>query len=90
MKRVSLRIHGRVQGVGYRFHARAEGERLGVVGCVRNAADGSVELVAEGMPQALQQLVTWCQRGPAGAQVTEVVVQWEAAVGGFGGFEIRR
>ena len=90
MKRVSLRISGRVQGVGYRYCAVDEAQRLGVVGWVRNAADGSVELVAEGDEQVLQKLTAWCRLGPRGARVTEVSDSWEAATGEFTRFEIRR
>jgi acylphosphatase len=71
-RRVSLRIRGRVQGVFYRESARAEALRLGLKGWVRNLADGSVEAVAEGAPQALEAFVNWSHRGPPQARVTDV------------------
>ena len=86
--RVNLRIMGRVQGVGFRFSAMDEARRLGLSGWVRNAHDGSVEIVAEGEPAALRQLVTWCHTGPRGAQVVDVEQQWLPYSGEFDHFRI--
>ena len=90
MKRVALRIAGRVQGIGFRFTAGDEARRLGVTGLVRNTHDGDVELVAEGAEQSLRQLVTWCHHGPPGARVTSVQEAWQDAADEFVGFETRR
>ncbi len=80
-----LRITGRVQGVGYRWHMTEEARRLGLTGWVRNRLDGSVEAVAQGPADAVQALVDWAQRGPSLARVDEVVVG--DAEGAFEGFE---
>lgn len=80
-----LRITGRVQGVGYRWHMTEEARRLGLTGWVRNRLDGSVEAVAQGPADAVQALVDWAQRGPSLARVDEVVVG--DAAGAFEGFE---
>ena len=68
------RVSGRVQGVGFRWSAVAEARRLGLRGRVRNAADGSVEVEAEGAAGALAQFLAWLRRGPPGARVTGVEV----------------
>jgi acylphosphatase len=70
-----LRIEGRVQGVGYRYAMRREALRLGIRGWVRNRADGSVEALAHGTPQAADALAEWARRGPPGARVTRVQVE---------------
>lgn len=69
---VNLRITGRVQGVGYRAWFRAEAERLGLSGWVRNRLDGSVEAEVVGEADMLKQLTERAAAGPALASVTEV------------------
>lgn len=70
--RLALRVEGKVQGVYFRESARQEAERLGVVGWVRNLADGSVEAEAQGASGPLHEFVAWCHKGPPAAQVTAV------------------
>jgi acylphosphatase len=74
MSRVAatLRIEGRVQGVGYRWWAVGEAQRLGLSGWARNRRDGSVEILAIGEPAAVAALERACASGPAAAQVTAV------------------
>ncbi len=80
-----LRIHGRVQGVGFRESLRWEAERLGVTGWVRNRRDGTVEAAIDGAPDALRALLEWCRAGPPGARVTSLEVA--EIDGAFSGFE---
>lgn len=92
MKRVELVVEGRVQGVYYRGSTEEVARRLGVRGWVRNRDDGAVELVAEGEAVAVEALVEWCRRGPAGARVERVTERW-TEVQGLGtesGFRVRR
>ena len=76
-------ISGRVQGVGFRWATRAEAERVGATGTVRNLPDGRVEVVVDDCPE----LVAWLRHGPAGADVTTVEVS-EVAASGEAGFRI--
>jgi len=62
-------VHGRVQGVGFRWWTQREAERLDVVGTVRNLPDGSVEVMARGGVDALERLERSLRRGPPMAQV---------------------
>jgi acylphosphatase len=80
-----LRIHGRVQGVGYRESLRWEAERLGVTGWVRNRRDGTVEAAIDGSPQAIRTLLDWCRAGPPASRVTAVEVS--DIDGPFDGFD---
>lgn len=90
-KRVRVQITGRVQGVFFRDSTRQEAERLGVTGWVRNRADGSVEGVFEGPQASVDQLVAWCEEGPARADVDNVAIEQEDPTGEFdGGFRVRR
>lgn len=61
---------------------------MGVAGWVRNRPDGAVEAVFEGDPQAVDQLVEFCRRGPSRAEVTSVEVVEEEPEG-LAGFEVR-
>jgi len=65
-------VRGRVQGVGFRWSAVAEGNRLGLGGWARDRADGRVEVHAQGDPAAVGELAAWLRRGPLGAEVTSV------------------
>jgi acylphosphatase len=88
---LSARIEGRVQAVGFRWWAVHQAEELGLVGWVRNGDDDrSVELLAEGQPEALRELERRLHSGPQAARVDRVVSSWGTVSGGFRGFEIRR
>lgn len=70
-----LRIHGRVQGVGYRYAFENMAEQFGLRGWVRNRLDGTVEAHIEGNPTAVEAMMTWSRRGPPAASVSQVEVQ---------------
>ena len=57
------RVRGWVQGVGFRWWARGQFERLGLTGSVSNLVDGSVEVVARGDAEAIESLLA-AIRGP--------------------------
>jgi acylphosphatase len=90
MRRASLRIRGKVQGVFFRESTRIEATRLGLTGWVRNRDDGSVEAVAEGEPAALEEFIRWCHRGPQAAHVTEVERTDGEPTGESGTFTVER
>jgi acylphosphatase len=90
MKRLYARVYGYVQGVGYRAFAQAEAQRLGLCGYVRNCADGTVEVVAEGEENALQLFLHALQRGPTGARVQRVDADYAQATHEWDDFTIRR
>lgn len=67
-----IRVSGRVQGVGYRVSLQHEARSRGVIGWVRNRADGTVEAHLQGPDAAIGDVVAWARRGPPGARVIEV------------------
>lgn len=87
--RLQAAVHGRVQGVSFRYYTRRRAIELGVVGYVRNTWDGSVEVVAEGQRPDLEELLAMLRVGPRAAVVTRVDVQWAAATNAFRSFEVR-
>lgn len=86
--RLDMRIFGRVQGVAYRWHARARALELGLEGWVRNQPDGSVRAVAEGPRDRLESFRDWAARGPDRARVERVEETWLEATGTLGDFTI--
>jgi len=80
-RRIRMLISGRVQGVCYRAFTRDEANRLSLRGTVRNLPDGRVEVVAEGILEALRELEACCRRGPPYAVVYDVDVVEEAVRG---------
>jgi acylphosphatase len=69
-------VRGRVQGVYFRASTREEARRLSLRGWVRNCPDGSVEVLAAGPRDALQDLLAFLRIGPPGAHVADVEVHW--------------
>jgi len=86
--RTHLVIEGRVQGVFFRDTTRREAVGLGLMGWVKNRFDGSVEVVAEGPRDAVENLVQWCHHGPPAARVTAVQRFDEEFTGEFDSFRI--
>lgn len=84
-----FRIRGRVQGVFYRASAEARARELGLRGWVRNAEDGSVEVVACGSATLLDAIAAWLAVGPRDARV-ESVQRTEEPPGDYSGFSVRR
>jgi acylphosphatase len=89
MERVHVYVRGRVQGVFFRASTRDQARRLRLHGWVRNCRDGSVEIIAEGGKDNLQQFLGWCRGGPPGATVTDIIAEWQQASGEFVGFTVR-
>jgi acylphosphatase len=65
-------VSGKVQGVYFRHSTRLEAKRLSLRGTVRNLPDGSVEVLVQGAPAAIEALRLWLHRGPALARVDKV------------------
>jgi len=67
-------VHGRVQGVGFRYSLARAAETRGLAGWARNRPDGTLEAVFEGEPEAVESLVRFGQEGPRGAKVERVEI----------------
>ena len=68
----AFRIHGRVQGVGFRWWTRAQAAGLALSGSVENLPDGSVLVRAAGPTEQLDRLQTALGEGPPAAEVTRI------------------
>ena len=83
-----LLIHGRVQGVGFRWYIYQKAQNLGVTGYVRNLSDGRVEVAAEGEQIQIDKLIEAAKKGPAFSHVTNVDVQPQLFGKNYSKFEI--
>ena len=86
MERVHIIVHGMVQGVFFRANTIRQARALGLSGFVRNLPDGTVETIAEGPRESLEQFASWCGRGPEMARVSKLDTTWGTATGEFQGF----
>jgi len=82
-------VHGRVQGVSFRYYTQKRANELNLSGYVRNQWDGTVEVVAEGSRGDLEELLSFLHTGPRSAFVTQVDTQWSAPAGSFERFGVR-
>ncbi len=88
--RAAFVVSGRVQGVGFRMAAARAAWTHGVVGFVRNRADGAVEGEAQGDATALAAFRAWLQRGPTLARVDALDWRELAVLAGETSFDVRR
>lgn len=70
--RMAFQVHGRVQGVGFRYFVLDQAEGLGLAGWVRNEYDGTVTGEASGEPDVMEAFRRELERGPAMAYVTRL------------------
>jgi len=88
-RRLALRIHGRVQGVGFRAFAARAARARALSGSVRNRRDGTVEAELIGPAADVEAVLAACRRGPPAAAVTKVeVLADEDTAAPPGGFTI--
>ena len=83
-------VHGRVQGVGFRYNTQHEAQRLGLTGYAMNMDDGSVEIVACGESDQVEQLMRWLKAGgPRSARVDRILSEPHRPGDDLKGFSIR-
>jgi acylphosphatase len=70
----SIIVHGRVQGVGFRYFVKHIGNRMGLMGDVRNCPDSTVEIVVEGDARKIADFIKQVEKGPSLARVERVNV----------------
>lgn len=69
-----IRISGQLGGTLFRQEARQKGEKLGLTGHAQIEPEGELRIDAEGEPDALDEFVNWCKKGPEGTKVQGVQV----------------
>jgi acylphosphatase len=81
-------VHGRVQGVGFRYFVQNTGRRLGLEGNVCNCPDSTVEIYVEGSARKIEEFIRQVEKGPAFARVERLDVHDTPATGSYGSFLI--
>lgn len=89
MKRLTIIVSGRVQGVFFRASTKDEADLLSVNGFVRNEPNGDVYIEAEGDEMQLEKFLNWCRKGPP-RSIVEKIITSEKEIAGFKNFEVRR
>ena len=84
-----LRIHGKVQGVGYRFFATRVARRLGLKGWITNQRDGTVEAAVEGEKEAIDDWIEELKEGPRYAEVTKIDQETKEVTGRLPDFDVK-
>lgn len=87
--RLTAWVHGRVQGVGFRWWTRARALELGLTGFAANKPDGRVQVVAEGPREACQRLLDLLQSGETPGRVDNVVADFTEPRDSLQGFTER-
>ncbi len=86
VKRVHIIVSGNVQGVFFRYNTRRLALNLNLKGFARNLENGDVEVIAEGNEEAIKELIEFCKKGPVGAKVKDIKVDYEEMKNEFDGF----
>ena len=81
-------VTGSVQGVGFRHSARSNARYYGITGFVKNKADGSVYIEAEGSRNQLDQFIEWCRKGSGMGYVDDIKIDTSLPKN-YTSFEIR-
>jgi acylphosphatase len=84
--RLTVWVHGRVQGVGFRWWTRRQALSLGLSGYASNLSDGRVEVVAEGPRERCTRLLDALRSESTPGWVDTVVERWSEPTGGYPGF----
>jgi len=84
-----IKIHGKVQGVGYRFFATRVARRLGLKGWIQNNRDSTAEALVEGEKNAIDEWLEELKEGPRYAEVTRIEQETKDFSGKLGDFDVK-
>ena len=87
-KSLKIKVHGRVQGVGFRYSTVQAAVNSDVTGWVRNEWDGTVLIYCEGNSKSVDMFVSWCRKGPSLSHVVSLDITDVPYQGLYDGFKI--
>ncbi|KRM07718.1 MAG: acylphosphatase [Liquorilactobacillus ghanensis] len=85
---VKISVYGLVQGVGFRYCTKMVADRLGVVGIVRNEADGSVYIEAQGSIAVIKKFIAEIKKSPTPSGRVERIAVKELSSKNYHGFKV--
>jgi len=88
MIQMEAKVSGLVQGVRYRVFVQDAATDMGLVGSVRNLPDGTVEVIAQGLPDTLKEFVEYLHEGSLQARVDSVAIEWQSVSKTFDEFSV--
>jgi acylphosphatase len=93
MLAVIITVHGRVQGVGFRWWATGEARYLGLSGHAENLPDGSVEIRAQGEDESVGRMIRLVIENPTTSarpgRIDDYDLKWVDVVQGARAFGYR-
>lgn len=84
-----IKVHGKIQGVGFRFFATRVARRLELGGWIRNQRDGTVDAVVEGESEKIDEWIEEIREGPRYAEVTRIDQKKKPFSGKFTEFDVK-
>lgn len=89
-KILKLKIHGHVQGVGFRFEAMQKAQEFNIVGFAKNERDHTVYIEAQGERSNLEKFLHWCEHhGPKLSKVTRVEAKYSNELENYRSFRVK-
>ena len=88
MQRVEIVVHGRVQGVCFRYFIKEKAMDIGLNGYVRNLEGDKVEIVAEGTEEKIREIIKHARIGPPLARVLEINIDYSEPTNEYKNFSI--
>ncbi|KRL04229.1 acylphosphatase [Liquorilactobacillus oeni] len=88
MQAVTMKVFGRVQGVGFRYSAKSVADNYKILGFVRNEPDGSVFIQAQGQEQDLKKFIDRIKNSPSPAARIEHVELKESSLQSYREFKV--
>ncbi|MDO5133652.1 MAG: acylphosphatase [Eubacteriales bacterium] len=88
-ERRHILFFGRVQGVGFRYHAMYGARNYGLTGWVENLSDGSVEMEVQGYSGAIDRMLSDIQKNGRWIAIDRIDSQAVPVVEDERGFRVR-
>jgi acylphosphatase len=87
---LKAKVHGDVQGVGFRFESLRKAQELHLAGFARNERDRTVYIEVQGAEENVHQFLHWLEhRGPPAARVTKVEAKFTRELGSYQEFSVK-